>query len=237
MIKNLIVTGRPGSGKSTLLFELVKDVGNKVGFVTKEIREGGERRGFEIEASTGAKALLASVDFSSQFRVSRYGVNVDNLDSALTSIFEFGKGDLLYVDEIGEMELFSEKFKELVLEYFDSCNICVASLTKVYSDDFIETLLKRDDVFVVEINKENRGEKLEFLRLFLRKIEKARGYAKEPERFEIDGASAKMRSTHANRNLELSEGRWVCGCDFYKKYGICSHVLALGEILNRKIVL
>ena len=66
---------------------------------------------------------------------------------------------MLYIDEIGEMELFSKRFEELVKRYLDSDNTFIATLSKVYSNELIKTIKKRDDVRIIEITRENRDKK------------------------------------------------------------------------------
>ena len=44
----------------------------------------------------------------------------------------------------------------MALTYFDSPNRCIATLSKVCSDDFIERIKKRDDVLLIGISEENR---------------------------------------------------------------------------------
>jgi nucleoside-triphosphatase len=59
--KNLLITGLPGVGKTTLikkLYEGLKDF-RPVGFYTEEIREGGERKGFQLISLEGKKGLLS----------------------------------------------------------------------------------------------------------------------------------------------------------------------------------
>lgn len=233
MIKNIFVTGMPGSGKSTLVQEVILKCADKVGLLTAEIRENGERKGFMIESSTGQKSTLAHVSFNTPFRVSRYGVDVSNLNSILPDLSNFDKEDILYLDEIGQMELFSDKFKDLVVKYMNAENIFLATLSKVYQDDFTKSLIDRDDLLIVEITKENRNAQKVFVELLLKKIVKARKYIEEPERFKIKGDFAEMRSTHAKRNLRYILGRWNCDCEFFGKYKICSHSLALQDLVSK----
>ena len=115
MRKNILITGLPRGGKTTLLKKVISGFGKKVGFVTNEIRENGERIGFEIETHSEEKSILASVHFKTDFKVSRYFVDVKNLDAIIPRVAKFDYEDLLYLDEIGQMELFSENFKKLVL--------------------------------------------------------------------------------------------------------------------------
>jgi len=53
------------------------------GFFTQEIRQHGQRVGFEAVSLNGAGALLAHVDFRSQHRVGRYGVDLAGFEEFL----------------------------------------------------------------------------------------------------------------------------------------------------------
>ena len=158
MIKNILIIGLPKSGKSTLLKKIISSYKNKVGFITDEIRENQERKGFEIETSKGEKIILAHINFKTNYKVSKYFVKPENLDAVIRKISKFTKKDILYLDEIGEMELFSEKFKSLVEKFLNSKNVFIATLTKVYTDKFIEQLKKRNDILIIELNENNRRE-------------------------------------------------------------------------------
>ncbi|GAJ10583.1 unnamed protein product [marine sediment metagenome] len=92
------------------------------GFYTEEIRGGGARVGFRLVTLDGESTILAHVNIHSPYRVSKYGVDIDNLDrvgvSALHKAAE--ECDLVIIDEIGKMELFSANFRETVLQIIDS---------------------------------------------------------------------------------------------------------------------
>lgn len=163
MQKNILITGEPKSGKSTLLRTIIAGVPQKVGFVTKEILNGGERTGFEAETHLGSKFKIADVNFETPYKVSKYFVDVGNLEAALPEVEVFGRSDILYLDEIGQMQLFSDKFKELALKYLNSPNTCIATLSAVHADDFIESIRGREDVILIELTPENRVEKEELL--------------------------------------------------------------------------
>lgn len=156
MRKNILITWMPKSGKSTLIKKVLQWLANKVGFFTNEIRENFKRVGFELENHKGSKSILSHIDIVSDLKVSKYFVDIEKLDNLIPSISEFKNKDILFIDEIGEMELFSDKFRKLVLEYLNSENICIASISKIYSDEFIELLKKRDDTFLIEMNENNR---------------------------------------------------------------------------------
>jgi len=92
------------------------------GFYTEEIRSQGVREGFRLVTLDGQDAILAHVNIHSPYRVSKYGVDIDNLDrlgvSALHKAAQ--KCDLVVIDEIGKMELFSAGFREAILQIIDS---------------------------------------------------------------------------------------------------------------------
>ncbi len=154
----LLLTGNPRSGKTTLLEGFIEAVPDRQGFVTREVREDGERVGFELVSSLGQTATLASVNSTSDIRVSRYGVEVDKLDAFLKDLPQVQAGNLLYVDEIGQMELFSDKFKSLIASYLNSDNPYAGTITSVFHDDFTDKVLRRDDVVLLKIGQDNRDE-------------------------------------------------------------------------------
>jgi len=176
MRKNILITGKPKSGKSTLLKKIICGIPNKKGFVTNEMLGENGRVGFEIETHEGNKATLAHTDFRTPYDVSKYFVDIDNLELILPTVEDFDSNDLLYLDEIGQMQLFSEKFKEFVLHYFNSTNTCLASISYIYEDEFTKSLKKRDDIILIEITAKDREEKEKFITQLLRKIEKAKKY-------------------------------------------------------------
>lgn len=233
MQKNIVITGASKSGKSTLLRKIISTIPDKVGFVTNEILGEDGRVGFEIEAYTGRKTVLAHIDFQTEEKVSKYFVDTRNLESMLPEIADFKENDFLYLDEIGQMQLFSEKFKELVLRYLDSPNTCLATLSYVFEDDFTKQIRERGDIVLVEISAEDREEKEEFITQLLKKIEKARRYISEPERFTVRGSHVDLRSEHGTRHLTRVDGTWRCDCEFSARYGICSHSIATREITSR----
>lgn len=98
-------------------------MGDKAGgFFTEEIRSGGTRLGFRLVTLDGDSVVLAHVDIHSRYRVSKYGVDIDNLDRiGVSALYQAaGERDLVVIDEIGKMELFSANFREAVVQIIDS---------------------------------------------------------------------------------------------------------------------
>ena len=235
MRKNIIITGEPKSGKSTLLWSVVSDIPNKVGMVTKELRSGDARVGFESETHNGTTALLAHTEHETQHKVSKYFVDTQSLNTILPKISTFSEGDVLYIDEIGEMQLLSEQFKHTALQLLNSRNTCLATLTSVYDDEFTRGIKSRKDTIFVEITAENREEKKEFIKILLKKIEKARKYSLSTSLFEVhDQHSMLLTSEHGIRQLTRQNNVWSCDCEFYFKYKVCSHTIATEELTKPK---
>ena len=60
-----------------------------------------------------------------------------------------------------------------------------------------------------------------------KKVEKAKKYLAEPERFTVNGTEVTLRSDHGVRHLTLVAEKWVCDCDFYIENTFCSHSIAV----------
>ncbi|MHB8830770.1 MAG: nucleoside-triphosphatase [Patescibacteria group bacterium] len=230
MRKNILITGLPKSGKSTLLKKLLEEIPNKTGFVTNEILKDGSRTGFEIQTSTGKTSVLASVDFKTGPQVSKYFVDIKNLDLMLPEIAHFNNDDILYIDEIGQMELYSDLFKQTVFNYLDSNNTCLATISKIYNNEFTDSIKARKDVILVEINETNRESRLDFLKQLVKKILKAKNYIKKQEIFSFLNGFVVVNSDHGPRHVEIKGDVLACDCNFFQENHICSHVLAVEEL-------
>ncbi|KAL9148632.1 hypothetical protein ABFS82_12G054800 [Erythranthe guttata] len=130
--KCFLVTGAPGVGKTTLIIRVLEALklsnpNLKIqGFYTREVREGGERIGFEVVTLDGRKAPLASTNISSREsqrwpNVGRYKVDVSSFESlALPELQVKEDSDLFVIDEVGKMELFSSSFFPAILRVLES---------------------------------------------------------------------------------------------------------------------
>jgi len=169
MIKNVFLTGPPGCGKTTLIKEILKELKLKAGgFFTEEIRERGIRKGFKIITLDGKEGILAHVDIKSQLKVSKYGVNLKDLEEIGVKEIEknLKENFLIVVDEIGKMEIFSSKFREAILKALNSKNKILGTIM-LKENPFCDKIKKRKDTKVFYLTRENREKvKKEILCLF-----------------------------------------------------------------------
>ncbi|MBI3320435.1 MAG: AAA family ATPase [Candidatus Omnitrophica bacterium] len=172
-MKHLLIIGRPGVGKTTLIKQLAQDLrGHPIdGFFTEELREGGERLGFWLSSLDGRQALLAHRQLESPYRVGPYHVNVSVLDELAVSIIRraCAKSLILFIDEIGKMELCSTVFSRAVEETLVQGPPIVAT-GGIQSLPLLETLKHRKDVELVPLTASNWKSILEELRLRLQTV-------------------------------------------------------------------
>ena len=120
-VVRVLITGQPGCGKTTLIKKVARSLSIPFcGFFTNEIRHGKKRVGFEIESFGGNKAIMSHIDIKSPCRVGKYGVDIQSIERIAVLEIEIALSEkrLLIVDEIGKMELFSQRFKDLILKVF-----------------------------------------------------------------------------------------------------------------------
>ena len=157
MLSNLLLTGLPRSGKSTLLERVVSLVDErKRGLLTREILRHGERIGFDVVTSKPETVRLAHIDSLSPLRVGKYGVEISLFEATLRPLFDVHENELLYLDEIGQMQLHSTEFRCLVQRYLDIPQLCIGTISAVYEHPTISALRQREDTRIVEVTAENR---------------------------------------------------------------------------------
>jgi nucleoside-triphosphatase len=157
-----LLTGRPGTGKTTVVRQAVaKSKARAGGFYTEEIRSGGDRKGFRLVTLDGQDAVLAHVDISGPHRVSKYGVDINNLEKVGVNAIQraIAESDLIVIDEIGKMELFSPRFREAVLKAVDSGKKVLGTIM-LNPNPFADEIKRHPGIRVVEISRASHDQVL-----------------------------------------------------------------------------
>ena len=168
-----LLTGRPGTGKTSLIKQAVAEVKGKAGgFYTEEIRSQGVRQGFKLVTLDGQDAILAHVDVHSPYRVSRYGVDIESLDRVGVSVLHKAaqQCDLVVIDEIGKMELFSVNFREAVLQIIGSGKRVLGTIM-LNSNPWADAIKRQPQVNLITVTRDNYHQVLDELLRWLKATE------------------------------------------------------------------
>lgn len=160
MNNHVFITGKPRVGKTTLIKKLINILEHKysiAGFYTEEVREGGERIGFDIHTIGGKMGVLArskTPPCEYYYRLGKYMVATTDIESiAVPELYK--KVDIIICDEIGKMEIFSTKFKEAIMYALNEQPFILATISN-HNIPFIKNIKLRKDTIVLELTVINR---------------------------------------------------------------------------------
>jgi len=164
-----LLTGKPGTGKTSLIRQVVNDLKDKAdGFYTEEISTGGIRQGFRLVTLTGESAVLAHVDIKSPCRVSKYGVDIRALEETGIPALQRAcrEGKVIVIDEIGKMEIFSDKFRQIVLDILESQQKVLGTIM-LKSDPWADIIKQKPQVKLLFVTRNNHTQILTEIRYWL----------------------------------------------------------------------
>jgi len=157
------VTGPPSIGKTSVLLRSVNGLKNRGyeigGMISRDVREGGVRVGFEImDFSTGQRGWLAHINQPTGPKISKYRVNLTDLEAiGVSSILDaIRNADIVIVDEIGPMELFSSAFRDVVVQAVESDKPVLGTIHFGLRNSLVNSLKNREDTEIFEVTYENR---------------------------------------------------------------------------------
>ncbi|MCX7914392.1 MAG: NTPase [Thermodesulfovibrionales bacterium] len=161
MSKKILLTGAPGVGKTTIIKKIISQIDSGEGFYTEEIRKNNIRYGFRIITLNGEKGILAATDLKTPYKVGKYYVDVDLLDKigvrAIENALFRDEISFIIIDEIGKMELFSQRFKSAVIASLNSPKILIATIME-NSNQFADSIKRRADIKLLKVLPENRDQ-------------------------------------------------------------------------------
>ena len=158
-MKHLLIVGPHGIGKTTLMKRLTQALRGRPidGFLTEEAFEHEQRVGFWLSSLDGRQVLLAHRTMRTGHRVGPYALNVQVLDETAVQIVRRGvqQAFVLFIDELGKMELCSEAFQRAVQEAFDHgpSIVATAGLQRI---PLLDALKRRKDVELIPLTSANR---------------------------------------------------------------------------------
>ncbi|MFQ3676108.1 MAG: nucleoside-triphosphatase [Endomicrobiia bacterium] len=151
-IKNYFITGLPKIGKTTLAKKIIDVYKNIiVGFYTEEILKNNSRIGFKIINSNNESSIFAlkhgeNIDvYNGTIKhYKKYDIFIDNLEKVGIDYIEQQFNDnnkLFLIDEVGSMEMLSERFCNLVVKLLNSDKKVILTL-RANTNTFIEDIKK-----------------------------------------------------------------------------------------------
>ena len=165
-IPKIGITGMPNVGKTQTIvkvMEFLKDSGYNIeGMITEPLIEKKKHVGFYVKDwQTGEKEVFAHIDFDSKDKVGEYGVDLKALEKvgvpAIEKAIADTDVDIIIIDEIGKMEMLSERFCEVVIEALDSDKPIVVTLHKKSRTPLLQDVRRRDDIRILEVTPVNRN--------------------------------------------------------------------------------
>ncbi len=165
-----LLTGRPGTGKTSLIKQVAAQMKGKAsGFYTEEIRSHGTREGFRLVTLDGEDAILAHVNIHSPSRVSKYGVDIDGLDRVGVPALHKAaqQSDLVIIDEIGKMELFSANFREAVSQIINTGKRILGTIM-LNPNPWADAIKSQPQVNLITVTRDNYQQVLEELLSWLK---------------------------------------------------------------------
>lgn len=135
------------------------------GFYTEDLRAAGSREGFRIVTLDGEIALLAASGHPGPVQVSKYGVDLQELErvgvASLRRAME--REHVMVADEIGRMQLFSRPFRQTVFEAVRKGHPLLGTIMPG-RNPYADRIKAHKNVEVLELTEENRQEVLNLLR-------------------------------------------------------------------------
>lgn len=164
-----LLTRRPGTGKTTIIREVAIGMGEQAGgFYTEEIRHQGVREGFRLVTLDGESTVLAHINIHSQYRVSRYGVDLAGLERTGVAALEHAAAQrlLVIIDEIGKMELFSQSSRQVVTRIIDGGSKVLGTIM-LTPDPWTDIIKSKPQVRLIEVTRHNHQQVMDHLHRWL----------------------------------------------------------------------
>lgn len=164
MSVKILITGPPRCGKSTLISKLINFYSQKehniYGFITPEVKKDDRRLGFDVqELDTKKRYKLARVgSYTTQFKLGKYHVFIEEFEKIISHLdsLDFKPVDIIFLDEIGKMELYSEKFQNFIRRIFQTNINIVATIGQKLHHPLKKFVLSNPNIKLFTVTRENQ---------------------------------------------------------------------------------
>jgi nucleoside-triphosphatase len=158
------ITGLPSAGKTQTLLRVIDMLeADEIvvgGMITEPIVKRGRRVGFYIKDWLNKReGIFAHIDIKSRVMVGKYGVDIAALERIGVAAIEEAteKAEVIVVDEVGKMEVESNKFVTAVRKALDTDKSVLLTLHKKSRNPLLQEIRRRDDVRILEVTPINRS--------------------------------------------------------------------------------
>jgi nucleoside-triphosphatase THEP1 len=156
--KIIVITGKRGIGKSTICIQIAKAVINKGFYCGGIITYKSKDSEIIVENVENSKTMLlaSTKPIYSGPSIGKYYFNSEGLNFGLKALKRGLSKDLLFIDELGHLEVESKGFA-VVFDYLKPGSFSCAIV--VIREELLSDILPRFKVAseVVRVNEENRG--------------------------------------------------------------------------------
>jgi nucleoside-triphosphatase THEP1 len=154
--KIILITGKSKVGKTTLLYEVINEYGNEhIEYILSPqvLNENRERIGFEIDMSfQNKKRTFAEKNEDGTYEIQQ---NVWNdISEKISEISHQNK--ILFLDEIGLMQINSLKFRKAILKLFSQYEITLIATISSSNEDFFNKLKNNYRSTVLTLTSNNK---------------------------------------------------------------------------------
>jgi len=164
----LILRGKPGIGKTTVC-QRIFEKHNVDGFITKEVRRGSRRIGFDIFLIKTKERIPLARETDTKRMVGKYEVFVENLDKVIFLLENMEKTeDTIIIDELGKMESLSKRFVSWVMEIPKRWKNVILTAPSKDIPILREFLNRWKEAKILWMNVENRDRMVDILMRMLR---------------------------------------------------------------------
>lgn len=157
MSKVLLIAGASGSGKTALVRDIALARKNRIGgFYTEPIMAGRLRKGLMIRTFDGQDRMLASKTVKSNHTLGKFPVDLNALDNVGIPALRLAlmSKDMIVIDEVGLLEAMSPRYKETLMEVFNSTKPILATI-RSSPNPLTDRLKKMPDTQTLLLTKSN----------------------------------------------------------------------------------